>query len=276
MTAIAGPNCTSYPIFAAGMAGLNLGVPMPPFSDQLIASLSFQSMALTPSFSEKIVLLSASIIITINSPLGANSPLTITLMDMDVSLIYKDNPVGSLNVLQAPVTGINSTTYQSSFTNKILILDGTGATYEKFAQDFIKANNESTIDFRIAGKASVVGSFALGPLNIAGINVQNNVSLGGLDGLSKVQVDGIAVDGEQGMALQLSINTTIENPGITDVQLENFTLLMADGATGTILGRVPIDVLAIHPGVNNISLKGSVAFFLFLEKISNSINFVFL
>lgn len=258
VSALAGLNCTSYPLLSAGMAGLSLGVDMPPFNEQLISSLEFFSMSLVPSPTDKTVSLSATIVIKINSPLGTRSPLKIERMDMSASLIYENNSVGILNVLEAPVEQIDEITYQAEFDNKILILDGIGETYEKFAQDFIKANGTNLIDFRIAGLASVVGSFALGPLKVAGIRVVNDVSLVGLDGLNKVHVDGISVDGEDGNALRLTINATIENPGITDVRLENFSLFMAEAENNTILGQVPVDVLAVQPGTNEVELHGLV------------------
>ncbi|CAF3438846.1 unnamed protein product [Rotaria sp. Silwood2] len=257
--ALAGPNATSYPLLAAGIIGLSLNVDMPPFNEQLIASLVFNSMSLIPSTNKKNVMLSASITIKINSPLGQKSPLDIQMMNMNVFLLYEDDSVGMLNVSQAPVKQLDAITYEAQFNNKYLSLTDTGATYEKFAQNFIRANKTYPTTFRIIGVASIVGSFALGPLNIDGIVVKNNVSLVGLDGLNNVQVDGISVDGEQGSALRLSINATINNSGVTEVQLQNFSLHLAERESGTILGEVPIDVLAIRPGSNSVALNGLLA-----------------
>lgn len=256
VSAVAGSNCTSYPILANGMAGLSLGVEMPPFDKQLIASLSFGSMSLVPSTQAKSVILSASISISINSPLGANSPLSLTSMDMNADLVYQNKTVGSLEVLGSPVVQINATVYQTTFKDKLLILAGTGATYEKFAQDFIRASDANPIQFRVSGTASVTGSFALGGLAVSGIKVDNVVAIGGLDGLHDVTVDGISIDGEEGSAFRLSVKATIGNPGITTVRLEDFTLTMADSLTDTVMGRIPVDVLEIHPGNNTVQLHG--------------------
>ncbi len=95
-------------------------------------------------------------------------------------------------------------------------------------------------------------------MNIDGIYIENNVNLVGLDGLNNVHVDGISVNGEDGNALRFSVNAIIENSGITSVQLQNFSLYMAEGDNGTILGHVPIDILAVQPGSNEISLNGFV------------------
>ncbi len=258
VAALAGPNCTSYPLLAAGMVGLSLGVPMPPFDEQLISSLTFNSTSLIPSTTDRTVSFSALITIKINSPLGPQSPLLIKSMDMNVSLLYENNSVGMLNVLQVAVTNLDAITYEAQFDNKSLILDGVGTTYQKFVQDFIKANQSHPISFRIAGLASVNASFALGPLNVDGIHVDNTVSLVGLDGLNNVHINGISVDGEDGNALRLLVNATIENSGVTDVQLQNFSLYIAEAENNTILGQVPIDVLALHPGSNTIALSGLV------------------
>jgi len=189
-------------------------------------------------------------------------------MDMNVSLIYENNSVGMLNVLQVAVTNLDAITYKAQFDNKSLILDGVGTTYQKFVQDFIKTNQSHPISFRIAGLASVNASFALGPLNVDGIHVDNTVSLVGLDGLNNVHINGISVDGEDGNALRLLVNATIENSGVTDVQLQNFSLYIAEAENNTILGQVPIDVLALHPGSNIIALSGLVySSFFFLLKI---------
>ncbi|CAF1458450.1 unnamed protein product [Rotaria sordida] len=129
----------------------------------------------------------------------------------------------------------------------------------KFTRKFINANKIHSIDFRIGGVASITGSFAHDPLNTNRILVENNIPLVGLDGLNIVHVDGISVDGEEGTALRLSINATIENPGVTDVQLQNFSFYMAEGETGTILGQIPINVLALQPGTNTVTLNGLLA-----------------
>ncbi|CAF1500658.1 unnamed protein product [Adineta steineri] len=257
--ALAGPNVSSYPLLAIGMMGLSLNVPMPPFNEQLIVSLKFNSMSLIPSITEKKVKLAASIIIQINSPLGQQSPLNIQTMDMSTFLVYENNSVGMLNVSQVPVKQLDTMTFETKFDNKYLILTDTGINYEKFTQDFIKANQTHPINFRLVGVASIVGSFALGPLHIDGILVENNVSLVGLNGFNNVHVDGISVDGEEESALRLSINVTIENAGVTEVQLEDFSLYMAEAQNGTVLGQIPIDILAVEPGSNEISLNGLLA-----------------
>lgn len=259
--ALAGPNATSYPLLAGGMIGLSLKVQMPPFNEQLIASLKFNSLTLTPSTNQKKVILSASINFQINSPLGQNSPLLIETMNMKVLLLYKGDPVGMLLVSEAHVKQLNVMTYKSQFDNVDLVLNDTGETYGKFTRKFISANKTHPIHFRIVGVASVTGSFALGPLSVNGVAVKNNVSLVGLDGLSNIHVDKISVDGEQGNALRLAINATIYNPGVTKVQLKDITLKMAEGENGTILGQVPIDILALEPGSNSVLLNGLVQCF---------------
>jgi hypothetical protein len=256
--AIAGPDATSYSLLATGMEGLSLAVQMPAFEEKLIPSLIFKSMSLIPSTTEKKVTLSASITIKINSPLGQQSPLQIQTMAMRVRLFYDNSPVGTLEVSQAPVQPFDVVTFQSTFENKELLIADTGKAYERFAQDFIKANSTHPIKFSVVGVASITGAFALGPLAVDGIPVDNEVSLVGLEGLGDVRVHAIAVDGEKDNALQLAINVTIGNPGVTDVRLRDFTLLMADGESETVLGRVPIDVLDLQPGYNTMMLNGLV------------------
>ncbi|CAF1327962.1 unnamed protein product [Rotaria sordida] len=238
---IAGSDATSYSLLAVGMEGLALSVQMPPFAEQLIPTLIFNSMSLIPSTNDKTVTLSASITIKVNSPLGSQSPLDINSMNMNVYLLYENNSVGMLNVSQAPVKLIDETasTYETEFNDEYLILSNTGKTYEEFAQNFIKANDINRINFRIVGIASINGSFALG--------------------LNNVRVHSISVNGEVDNALQLSINVTIGNPGVTDIKLENFTLTMADSDSNTVLGRVPIDVLSLQPGNNDMTLNGLLA-----------------
>ena len=114
-SAVACPNATSYSLLANGMKGLSLIVPMPPFDEQLIPSLIFNSMSLIPSATEKKVKLSASITFKINSPLGQQSPLQIQTMDMGVFLYYDNNPVGMLNVSEATVKQIDDITFESVF-----------------------------------------------------------------------------------------------------------------------------------------------------------------
>ena len=242
------------------MEGLSLGVPMPPFDEQLISSLVFKSLSLIPSTNEKKVALSASITIKINSPLGPHSPLDIKSINMSVFLSYENSSVGTLDVFQAPVKQLNENTCESQFNDNYLILSDLGTTYGQFAQNFIRANKTHPINFRIIGFASITGSFALGSLDIDGIPIENSVSLVGLESLSNIRIHGISVDGETENALQFSINATIGNPGVTDVQLQDFTLQMADNDSDTVLGQVPINVLSLRPGNNDIFLHGFVHF----------------
>ena len=253
---LAGPNATSYPLLAVGLMGLSLSVPMGPYKEQLIESVVFEAMSLIPSVSEKTVLLSASMVIEVNSPLGNQSPLEIQLMDMSASLLYQDESVGVVNVTRSPVRRLNANTYQTHFANRVLTLTGTGATYEQFCQSFIRANQSNPIHCGIEGSASILGSYALGPLTVKGVTVSNDVSLVGFDGLSNVHVDGISVDGEAAAALRLTINATIENPGVTDIQLQNFTFQLAEDENGTVLGQLPIDIFQVHPGSNEVTLHG--------------------
>lgn len=256
--AVAGPQATSYALLAPSMENLALSVEMPAYDGKLITSLAFNSMSLVPSVEEKTVLLSASITIVINSPLGEQSPLDIQWLDMTASLMYQGAPVGTLQISQATVEQLNATSYRAEFNETDLILSDIGETYEKFAQTFVIANEENPIAFSIAGLASISGSFALGPLQVNGIAVDNDVSLEGLSGLGDVRVHGISIDGEEENSLILTIDVTIGNPGLTDLELRNFTLQLADSASGTLLGRVLVDVLALQPGDNTMTLHGFV------------------
>ena len=256
VAAVAGPDATSYPLLAVAMNGLTLTVQLPAFDEQLIPALTFDSMSLVPSKTERQVLLSASITIGINSPLGQSSPLDIDSMDMDASLVYQGQDVGTLTISRAPVEQLTPTNYHTEFHGTALILSGTGEAYVTFVQHFIGANQTHPIEFRIVGSASITAHFALGPLEIKGIKVDNTVSLVGLEGFNRVLVRGISVDGEQESALQLTINATIDNPGVSAVQLQDFTLQMSDTKSGTILGRVPVPILSLQPGSNDITLNG--------------------
>lgn len=257
---LAGANATSYPLLATSMNGLTLNVEMPPFNQPVIRSLTFQSISLVPSTDSRSVLLSASIIIEINSPLGDRSPLTIQTMDMDAFLIYKNSCVGALNVYGAAVQQIDVTTYRTEFSQCVLVLSEAGISYEKFSKDFINANAIDPILFQISGKASIIGAFALGPLNIDGIPVWNTVRLAGLNGLSEVVVQGISIEGEEQRGLRLSIDATIVNPGIATVELQKFIFQLLDAETHVTLGEIPIDSLAVSPGINQVKLHGFVIF----------------
>lgn len=257
--AVAGVNATSYSLLAPSMKNLALAVGMPPYNGKLIPSLVFESMSLIPSSNSTTVQLSASIIIRIDSPLGERSPLDIRSLTMKVSLMYQGSSIGSLDISQAIIEPVNITTYRAKFNQAQMILSGTGQIYEKFAQTFILTDEENPIGFTIFGTASINGSFALGPLNVNGVPVNNDVSLGGLGGLTDVHVHGISIYGEEDDVLYLSINVTIGNPGLTNVELRNFILKLADGHTKVLLGQVLVDTLALKPGNNTMMLRGLVS-----------------
>ncbi|CAF1115476.1 unnamed protein product [Rotaria sp. Silwood1] len=210
------------------MEGSSLSVQIPSFGEQLISLLIFKSMSLVPSTNRKQVTLSALIIIQMNSPLGHRSPLNIQSMDMNVHLFYEENSVGMLDFSQVPMQKLNENTYQTQFTDKCLIL-------------------------------SDRGSFTLGSLSISEIIVDNNITLVGLAGLNNVRLHDISVDGDEGTALQLSINMTIGNPGVTDIKLQNFTFNIVDSDNETVLGQIPINILSLPSGNNIMTLTGLLA-----------------
>ena len=253
---IAGPNATSHPLLATAMAGLILNVDMTPFDKKVIDSLQFESMSLIPSNDDKSVTISASIIIRINSPLGNRSPLAIKKMDLDSFLVYENGSVGLLQTFNVPVEQLDVITYRSKFDNQTLRLTEPGIIYENFSRAFIDASTMNPIKFYIFGKASIVGSFALGPLNIDGILLSNEVLMVGLDKLSQVLVHGISIDGETEEGLLLSIDVTINNTGVSVVELRSFTFQLLDAQTDITLGKIPIDVLTVAPGLNDIVLHG--------------------
>jgi hypothetical protein len=254
--AVAGPNATSYPLLAVGMNNLRLPIEISPYDRQLISSLTFDAMSLLPSSTSKCVTVSSSIVITIDSPLGDRSPLHIEHLNMSASLVFQDESIGELDVRHASVEQINATTYVTRFNDTPLTLTGTGATYATFARQFIAANRTHPIVFAIVGRASIDGAFALGPLTVDSIAVNNRVSLVGLADLRQVRVHGISIDGNDERTLRLNINVTISNPGAVDVTLHDFTLHLMDTASGTRLGQVPVDSLALRAGDNNVLLHG--------------------
>lgn len=258
ITAIAGPNATSYPLLSNSIKGLELQVTMLPFEEQLIPSIVFKSLSFIPSTDKKEVKLSAALNITINSPLGAGSPINITSLNFSLSLIYENSTVGVLNISDTPLQKLDTATYDLQFNNTQLILSNTSQAYTKFSQSFIQVSLTSSIYFGLVGLCNVDGSFALGSLNISQININNNVSLVGLGGLNNISVHSISIDGENSNGLLITINVTITNLGVINLGLTNFTLDIADVTSGTIIGQIQVGEFLLQPGSNFIKFMGLV------------------
>jgi hypothetical protein len=254
----AGPNATSYPLLAGGLQGLTLSVPLPAYNESLIQSLSFETLSLTPSTKRKTIQMSALIRLTINSPLGERSPLEIHQMNLTATLVYRNESIGLLNVSQAAVQSLSNSTYRVIVNETSLILSGDGSAYQRFATDFLTADRSTPIGLNVVGLGSVNAVFALGPIDVQGVAVANEVTLVGLAGFRNVSVTGISIDGEERSQLLTSINVTIVNPGITQIELLDVVLDMSDTINGTRLGFVPVSQLLLEPGENFLSLQGFV------------------
>ncbi|CAF1438102.1 unnamed protein product, partial [Didymodactylos carnosus] len=262
VNAIAGPQATSLPLLATGMNGLSLVTVMPPFQKDLIESLEFTNLTLVPSTTDTNVTLSATMRIRINSPLGKNSPLNLEKLSMKASLNYEQKEIGTLDIVDITVYTVPSltSTYETKFENIQLILTDT-STYQLFANRFIASNEVNPIRFGISGTSNVSGSFALGPLSVSNVKVDNEVVLTGLNGLSDIQVESILIEGDQpsqGSGVALTIKTIIENAGVTTVSLKDLTLNMINMNSVT-LGKINVDVLSLKPGTNSLTMNGFIS-----------------
>ena len=240
------------------VSGLSIGADLPGIEAELIHSVEVVTFGIgfDPRPSDN-VYASGRLRVLFGLPSNVNVSLLAKKTTIEFTMGFPGRPVfGRMNLHELPVQHDQLTNeLMIDFQRQLLTIVDRNA-FVNFTQTFTSGGLDNRVSFGIAGLASITGLFAIGTLDVDGIALNNTISLDGLGGLKDVHVNGISINGEENGAFQLSINTTIVNPGSTFVQLQSFILQLADHQSGTMLGRILVDVLTLEPGKNTMILHG--------------------
>ena len=261
--ATAASDASSIPLFNAGLQGLNLSTTVPGNQLNLVRTMTFQSMRLVPSASDLTAAIDVGLVVTINSPLGPNSPLQLQTMSIDSVLMYLGQPVGELVSGVAAVTPVytgNATatdTFTANLTGQLRLL-GDGGVYEQFVAQLVPA---TSLKVTVTGTTNITTQYVLGNLSATALPVTAESTLPGLQSLAPVVEAALNITGEvqcdtPPCGLTVSMAASLYNPSFVTVALNNSGLTLH--YKGDLLGRLEAPVLNINPGVNFITLPGQL------------------
>ena len=263
VSAEAASDASSIPLFNAGMQGLTLQNAVPGNTMPLVRRLEFLSLELRPSEADASAQVHAAALVSINSPLGLSSPLSIASMAVDCEMLHAGQSIGRLVSAASaafPVYDGNSSltlTFRTSIAGQ-LRLSGNGSAYAAFASAFISA--AGNLSMSIVGSSNITAAYALGNISASALPVTANFSLPGLQGLSPVE-QGLTVNGPLLCAappcgLNVTLAASMLNPSFVTISLSRAALAVL--YEGEQLGTVQAAELSIRPGRNALSLSGAL------------------
>ena len=199
VVASAAADASSIPLFNAGLQGLNISTAVPGNSLNLVRALSFESLQLTPSTSRLTALIDAGVQMSINSPLGEQSPLLLQMIAIDAVLVYEGQPMGEVISGSVPVFAVPgmSDTFRTNLTGELRLL-GNGSAYEAFVTALLPS---TSLSLTVVGTTNITASYVLGHLSAASLPISANSSLPGLQSLAPVQERGLNITGAIGLRL---------------------------------------------------------------------------
>ena len=247
---------SSITIVNAGLQGVVLSTDLPGTTAPLVTGIAFTDLSLTP-LSDTTVAMTASIVASIDSPLGSLAPLTINSLDLgQVTLANGELVVfGTLDASNTVVGASNNSQAQATVSGTMTVSDA--ATFIGIMQAFVQTQAGSQIALD-SPASNIVATLSIGQVSLTSVAVNPPPSsLPGLGGLTDNSVT----------AFSLASSTASEIVAVTTLQLNNPSFVsVALGATafdiyynGAFMGHfVSAADTALVPGSNLITLSGTI------------------
>mmetsp|Transcript_25913 Transcript_25913/g.53923 ORF Transcript_25913/g.53923 Transcript_25913/m.53923 type:complete len:1167 (-) Transcript_25913:43-3543(-) len=275
------PVADSLPMFNQGMQGLSLDTTLNGDETPLIVGIEFKSATISPVNNDALNMAMVADV-SMQNPLGPESPLYITEVNMVVDMSYAGATVGTAKTFDTNVPEPNEVKGNSVLTVPafaLLELPDKGAALTKFAKDLI---NLDSLDTGLLGDTSTVAYCpALGySMNIAGVPIvlPNEdtapplppVSVQGMGGLKDVSIlsysiSGVVPDGTDGCTemcgLVMGVTARVNNPSPFGLEIGTLNGELRDG-NGVTLGTVgtdPATNFVLSPGINNVTMTGKMS-----------------
>ncbi|GMH72221.1 hypothetical protein TL16_g05861 [Triparma laevis f. inornata] len=269
------PVADSLPLFNTGMQGLSLDTTLNGDETPLIVGIEFKSATVTPINNDACAMDMVAAV-SMQNPLGPESPLYITTVDMTVDMGYNGAKVGQAKTFETDVPEPNEVKGNDILTvpaYALMELFDKGASLTAFAKDLI---NLDTLEVSLTGSTGTTAYCpALGyNMNIAEVpivlpNPDTNpalppVTIQGMGGLKDVTITEYAISGNvppsdtctDHCGLIVSVTARIVNPSPFGMVLGTLNAEMLDqnkvklGTVGT------VEDLTLSPGVNNVTMAG--------------------
>ncbi|GMH61196.1 hypothetical protein TrST_g12762 [Triparma strigata] len=269
------PIADSLPLFNTGMQGLSLDTTLNGDETPLIVGIEFKSATVTPINNDACAMDMVADV-SMQNPLGPESPLYITTVDMTVDMGYNGAKVGQAKTFETDVPEPNEVKGNDVLTvpaYALMELFDKGASLTAFAKDLI---NLDTLEVSLTGSTGTTAYCpALGyNMNIAEVpivlpNEETNpalppVTIQGMGGLKDVTITEYSISGNappsgdctDHCGLVVSVTARIVNPSPFGMVLGTLNAEMLDhnkvklGTVGT------VEPLTLSPGVNNVTMAG--------------------
>jgi len=267
-------DASSNPTLNEGLQGFALDTVVPPTTVPLIAGIIFENLYLVPNM-DNTAELTAQAQILFNSPLGPNSLLNVTALELiSMSLLNNGTSIGA--AVPPVLVSILATTSESvtiSIGGLVEVPDIT--TFAAFIQQFLNSPN-ATVELQGVSNVTALTPIGQIELNDFFIDVTSTM-IGTLSSQKKKKVNlpslviiclalnklpGIVVKefnlGGDDTSLTFNMTTEIPNPTIVGIDLGqlNFTVWSTDGIY--VGSASTVGSMNMVPGTNTVVLEGII------------------
>ena len=245
-------NASSIPLFSPALQGVGLQTVFSGLSTQVVQDLAFQSLSMTPVDNTQ-VLLGGAAVVTLDNPLGPNSPIIVHSTSMDVTLSSNNIVLGTMSLPMAPVTN-GSQSQIALALDGTLLFHGGGENFVFFVQEFLQSES---LTLTLSGTTTVNATTALGTLLLADIPVDLTVTLVGVNNFPQVSILSFNLPSNSPAGgIALTLQASLNNPSIATVPIGTMNLGLYYGSTR--LGTVGTTGVTLVPGVNVLNLTGNI------------------
>jgi Protein of unknown function (DUF3712) len=292
----ANSSASSLPLFSAALQGLELNTELLGNFTKLISDMEFRDMNLLPLADEQhAVQLSTAIEALIENPLGANSPINISSVDVDATLHLVDaegkpgKVFGTMQVSSVPASEPQGPAYVDAIQRaehsgaggaggpsfffvkldvdeaQLKFADGNNAEAPMFTTFATQVLKQAEVRIFVMGTISAHASIAIGDVVLKDLALHNVVTLGGFDGLQSISINKFHLpsDNANGPGVTAEATISINNPSkITlaagDVAFDVVAQVPGQSATWTRVGSLSAHDMQLNPGANQYDLTGYV------------------
>eukprot|EP00520_Triparma_pacifica_P017740 CAMPEP_0118657522 /NCGR_PEP_ID=MMETSP0785-20121206/14065_1 /TAXON_ID=91992 /ORGANISM="Bolidomonas pacifica, Strain CCMP 1866" /LENGTH=1204 /DNA_ID=CAMNT_0006550449 /DNA_START=43 /DNA_END=3654 /DNA_ORIENTATION=- len=274
------PIADSIPLFNKGMHGLELATTLNGDKTALVTGLDFEQATITP-LDDNSMSMDMTALVAMTNPLGDNSPMNVTTVDMSVTMGYEGSTIGQVltGPINVPVPNqINGESHLRVPATANMITTDQGEAMTAFAKDLI---NLDMLNVTLNGATDTTAyCVALGyDMHIKGVPVVlpnadikphplGPVTVNGMGGLKDIEILTYSIPGNvpndgsedgcvENCGIKLNIEARVNNPSPFGLVVGTLNNHIRD-STETILGEVTATGLTLKPGDNIIQMEGKM------------------
>jgi len=256
------PQATSVELYNQAMKNLTIASSLPPQKDPLVGEMFFRGISLHAPEAGKendLVRLDTAVLVEATSPLGPNSALTITHVDMSVSLRGADVALGTLSTVSAHIIDgklVDRSNISVDCLTELAFAEQ-GTAFGRFVRASVV---KEKIPLTLAGTMDVVCHGALGTLKLFGLPLRTTALLNGMNNFRDVTVKSFSLPGT-GSATQheepIQTRIAIGNPSVFKVSIGSLTMDLSLNAPREKFGTLG-GTMNLAPGRNELELAGQL------------------